>query len=270
MGHIARVAIIHGCTGLPSKHDAPSPPFVGTGKTTPLPAKSRRNWGIVRSENARAGHQRTPSMPQTSPIEINTENFYRSANTRQGVDRSEFEALSARLTEIAQTVDNGSHDGLEANYACLTLGQTMAAQVPAINEAAASLASFRDIVLIGIGGSSLGAKAILQAIAPNTSPHPSGRLHFVENVDPYALQRILSRLEAAQTAVLCISKSGGTIETVVQYLILREWLNQKLGIERARQHQWIVTDPNSGWLRELAASEKLPSLPVPQRVGGRY
>jgi glucose-6-phosphate isomerase len=208
-------------------------------------------------------------MPQTGLITIDTENVYQSA-TVQGVSRSELDALKNSLAEAALQITQGSKNGLEGDYACLTLGETMATQREAIQTLATDLAQFRDIVLIGIGGSSLGTKAILQATAPDTSPRQTARLHFVENVDPYSLQRLMSRLEAPQTALLCISKSGGTIETVAQYLILREWLSQQLGAERARQQQWVVTDPKSGWLRELAANEKLPSLPVPPRVGGRY
>lgn len=208
-------------------------------------------------------------MTQTGPIEINTGNLYRAASN-QGVDRSDLEALKPRLGEVTQAVQNGTRAGLEGSYACLALGGAMTAELAAISEQADSLARFRDIVLIGIGGSSLGAKAILQAIAPDYAPRQSARLHFVENVDPYSLQRLLARLEAAQTAVLCVSKSGGTIETVVQYLILRDWLYRQLGTERASRQQWIVTDPNGGWLREIAGNEKLPSLPVPPNVGGRY
>ena len=54
------------------------------------------------------------------------------------------------------------------------------------------------------------------------------------------------------TAVIAISKSGGTIETVVQFLHSARMAGEKLGTSEARKHQWVVTDPRTGWLRELA------------------
>jgi glucose-6-phosphate isomerase len=124
--------------------------------------------------------------------------------------------------------------------------------------------------VIGIGGSSLGAKALQQAVAPQPPLTGTPRLHFVENIDPCFLQGLLPSLDAGSSAVLCISKSGGTIETVVQYLILRDWLARQLGGKNATRHQWVITDPKRGWLRELAEREGLPSLSVPPQVGGRY
>ncbi|MBI5783533.1 MAG: glucose-6-phosphate isomerase, partial [Gammaproteobacteria bacterium] len=96
------------------------------------------------------------------------------------------------------------------------------------------------------------------------------RLHFLENIDPRNLDSFIQNRSAEKAAVICISKSGGTIETVVQYLIMREWLVKQLGKDRARQHQWIVTDPAQGWLHDLARREAITSLPVPPQVGGRY
>lgn len=210
----------------------------------------------------------TPPTPAL--IEIDTGNFYSSPSGLQAVDPSELAKLSGKFSEIVQSVNAGRQHGLEAEYACLDLGLTMAAQLEPIQSAASSLRQFRDVVVIGIGGSSLGTKAILQAVDPDAFARDMARLHFVENIDSYSLHRLQSRLDPATTALLCISKSGGTVETVVQYLILRDWLNQHLGEPRARRQQWVVTDPKSGWLRELATREDLAALPVPPRVGGRY
>jgi len=85
-------------------------------------------------------------------------------------------------------------------------------------------------------------------VAPQPPLAGTPRLHFVENIDPYFLQGLLSSLDAGSTSVLCISKSGGTIETVVQYLILRDWLTRQLGRKNAIRHQWVITDPKRGWL----------------------
>lgn len=216
-----------------------------------------------------ASTQPLETADSTPSLVIDTGNFYQDQVGSEGMDRKELSAQSQRLKEVWHRVQDGSRDGLNAEFACLNLAQSMPALLPEIQQMAAVLRGFRDVVLVGIGGSSLGTKAIGQAVthkARDDAPH----VHFVENVDPYSLDRLLAHLDPAQTAVLCISKSGGTIETVVQYLILRDWLVRHLGRDVARRQQWVVTDPEQGWLRSVAVREGLASLPVPPRVGGRY
>lgn len=207
---------------------------------------------------------------QTKQLVIDTANFYLEGVGREGISRAELAAQTREIGQAQRRVQDGSSAGLDAEFAALNLAHEMPAQLPQIQAMAADLRRHQDVLVIGIGGSSLGAKALQQALAPQPAMVGTPRLHFVENIDPYFLQRLLSSLVAESTAVLCISKSGGTIETVVQYLILRDWLTRQLGGNTARRHQWIITDPKNGWLRELAEREGLPSLPVPPRVGGRY
>ncbi|MEK7303716.1 MAG: glucose-6-phosphate isomerase [Pseudomonadota bacterium] len=207
---------------------------------------------------------------QTKQLVIDTANFYLEGVGREGISRAELAAQTREIEQAQRRVRDGSSAGLDAEFAALNLAHEMPAQLPQIQAMAADLRRHQDVLVIGIGGSSLGAKALQQALAPQPAMAGTPRLHFVENIDPYFLQRLLSSLVAESTAVLCISKSGGTIETVVQYLILRDWLTRQLGGNTARRHQWIITDPKNGWLRELAEREGLPSLPVPPRVGGRY
>ncbi len=202
-------------------------------------------------------------------IAIHTGNFYSEQVGAEGVTRAELAALTPDCATAHQRLADGSRGGLEAEYACLNLPQEMPASLAEIRAVVDALRSFEDVVVIGIGGSSLGAKAVCQAATEKLKTEPP-RLRFVENVDPYSLHRLLTQLDAARTAVVCISKSGGTIETVVQFLILRDWLVRHRGKDAARRQQWVITDPHNGWLRALAERERLPSLPVPPKVGGRF
>jgi glucose-6-phosphate isomerase len=215
-------------------------------------------------------HNNVPTIGAQLPsIEIDTRNLYEEHAGAEGIRHEELEALTPEIDRVFRQVRDGSTDGLDAEFACLGLAHTMPAELATIQGMAEALRGYHDIVLIGIGGSSLGTKAIAQAVADKPRSAPP-HLHYVENVDPYYLERLLKRLDAARTAVLCISKSGGTIETVVQYLILRDWLVKQRGKEAARRQQWIVTDPQNGWLRAVAERNGLTTLPVPPRVGGRY
>ena len=133
------------------------------------------------------------------------------------------------------------------------------------------LKSRRHMLLLGIGGSALGARALQRAFAPQQDEpgHDGPSLWIADNVCEATLSRWLDRLPPAETVVVCVSKSGGTIETVAQYLLVREWLRSALG-EAWREHVLLVTDDRQGFLREEAGRYALPSLEVPDHLGGRY
>jgi len=94
------------------------------------------------------------------------------------------------------------------------------------------------------------------------------RLHVLDNVDPHTISALLDRLVLDRAMFVVISKSGGTAETMAQYLVVRERLNR--GTSDAKQHLVFVTDPQKGALRDLARAEGIPALDIPPAVGGRY
>lgn len=133
------------------------------------------------------------------------------------------------------------------------------------------LRRFRHMVLLGIGGSALGPRAIQRAFAPGQDgPNHDGRsLWIVDNVCAASLDNLLEKLDPAETVVVCTSKSGGTIETLSQYFLVKEWLTAALG-SKWTEHMVFVTDAAKGFLREEADRTGVPSLEVPDYLGGRY
>jgi glucose-6-phosphate isomerase len=137
--------------------------------------------------------------------------------------------------------------------------------------------AFDTIVILGIGGSALGASALLQALRP---PHWNElsdeareyfpRLYILDNVDPTTIGPLLDRLDMRRTLFNVISKSGATAETMAQYLIVRERLLAAMDADAARGHLIFTTDPEKGVLRRIAADEQIATLPVPPTVGGRF
>jgi glucose-6-phosphate isomerase len=134
-----------------------------------------------------------------------------------------------------------------------------------------------DVLVLGIGGSALGAKALLTALRPPAwnewgTVRRDGLpgLTILENVDPVTATAALDRLDPRRTLVNVISKSGTTAETLAQYLIVRHWLDQALGAEGAREHLVFTTDPEVGALRSIARREGIPAFEVPPAVGGRF
>ena len=135
---------------------------------------------------------------------------------------------------------------------------------------------FDHLLVLGIGGSAR-AKALLNALkSPGLelewdAAHRGGvpTLTVLENVDPVTVQATLARLDPRRTIVNVISKSGGTAETLAQFLIVRQWLEAAVGEAAARDHLVITTDPAKGALRAIVNAEKITAFDVPPDVGGR-
>jgi glucose-6-phosphate isomerase len=90
-----------------------------------------------------------------------------------------------------------------------------------------------------------------------------------DNVDAAALPAWLKKLPPEETLVVVVSKSGGTIETMAQYLLVKEWLIKALG-KKWTDHVLPITDKVSGFLRQEAVEHHMLSLTVPEHLGGRY
>lgn len=130
---------------------------------------------------------------------------------------------------------------------------------------------FKHMLVLGIGGSALGARAMQRAFAPGQDgPNYHGPwLWIADNVCAQQFEGLLGKLDPKETVVVCISKSGGTIETISQYFLVRAWLQQALGNAWASQ-MIVVTDAAKGFLRQEAQEKNLGSLEVPDFLGGRY
>jgi glucose-6-phosphate isomerase len=134
-----------------------------------------------------------------------------------------------------------------------------------------------DVVVLGIGGSALGARALHQALRPpqhNKFPmarrnHKLG-LWVVDNVDPDYSFGLLDGLDLRRTGFNVISKSGDTAETLTQFLWAYQLLKNRVGEAKARERLIITTDPENGSLRSLVRQEGLASLAIPPEVGGRF
>lgn len=133
------------------------------------------------------------------------------------------------------------------------------------------LTQFKHMVLLGIGGSALGARALQKAFFPEQDQpnHAGPSLWIADNIDVITVQAWFKKLPPEQTVVVVVSKSGTTIETISQYILVRKWLADALG-EDWKKNVFVVTDKNKGFLREEVENNDLPSMPVPDNLGGRY
>jgi glucose-6-phosphate isomerase len=122
-----------------------------------------------------------------------------------------------------------------------------------------------DVVVLGTGGSSLGAQT-LYALSSGQGP----RLHFLDNVDPDTLSALQARLDPLRSGLLLVSKSGGTAETLAQTLVLLPVFEEALGRARLAQHVAVITEPGPRPLGEVATRYDLPRLDHHPEIGGRF
>ena len=133
------------------------------------------------------------------------------------------------------------------------------------------------LVVIGIGGSALGAAALRDALlSPSWNEldaaargHAPG-LHILDNPDPDTVSALLARLNPARTLFNVVSKSGTTTETMSLFLVAWRWLEDTLGAGKAKTRFLFTTSPARGTLRQLATRRDIPTLPIPDAVGGRF
>ncbi|MSR35262.1 MAG: glucose-6-phosphate isomerase [Gemmatimonadetes bacterium] len=136
---------------------------------------------------------------------------------------------------------------------------------------------FENVVVLGIGGSGLGAVTVRDALLgpywnerDQESREYFPRLYVLDNPDPATVGPLLDRLDLRRTLFNVVSKSGSTAETMALYLVIRDRLETLVGADKLRGHFIFTTDPAKGVLRQIAAAEGMPTLPVPPNVGGRF
>ena len=133
-----------------------------------------------------------------------------------------------------------------------------------------------DIFLvIGIGGSYLGARAVIEALTNtfyNMLPNrKTPQILFVgNNMSPNYLNDLIELIGNKDLSINVISKSGTTTEPAMAFRIFREFMENKYGIDEARKRIYVTTDKEKGALKKLATEEEYETFVIPDNVGGRY
>jgi glucose-6-phosphate isomerase len=190
-----------------------------------------------------------------------------------GLHRGRLAELTRRFADVQAEVHRRRNDG---EYGFYRLGQQTQAVLTIRRFAEGVGQAFDHVLVLGIGGSALGMKALLNSLRrpawnelDDEGREFFPRLTVLDNVDPTSVLEALRRIDPRRVLVNVISKSGGTGETMAQYLVVRDWLEQALG-GAATRHLVFTTDPARGALREVASREGIAALEVPPEVGGRF
>ena len=144
-----------------------------------------------------------------------------------------------------------------------------------IKQAAAKIKKDSDVlIVIGIGGSYLGARAVIEAIKSslyNSLKKDTPEIYFIGNsISPTYLSEVVSLVDGKDFSVNIISKSGTTTEPALAFRVFRDMLVEKYGEDGAKGRIYATTDKAKGTLKELSDKKGYETFVVPDDVGGRY
>ncbi|MDP2166910.1 MAG: glucose-6-phosphate isomerase [Thermodesulfovibrionales bacterium] len=191
-------------------------------------------------------------------ITLNIANMMSGVMGQKGISEKSVEGIKDRVLAAHEEITQRKRSGL--GFMDLIKQDTKD-----IKKAAEAVrGKYDNFILLGIGGSALGPKCIIEALSPMHNLKKSPKVFIYENVDPMTLNNILSVLDLKKTAVNVITKSGTTAETMASFMILYERL------KGSPENFIATTDPEKGNLRKLATELGFKTLPIPPDVGGRY
>ena len=143
-----------------------------------------------------------------------------------------------------------------------------------IKQAAERIRNNSDaLIVIGIGGSYLGARAAIDALSHtfHNQMNNTTQVYFAgQNISSTYISHLLELLEGKDISINVISKSGTTTEPAIAFRIFRDYLEKKYGKEEARKRIYATTDKEKGALKKLADEEGYETFVIPDDVGGRY
>jgi glucose-6-phosphate isomerase len=197
-------------------------------------------------------------------ISINIKNLEKVAK-EQGLSSQELESKGTLIKDYLEKI----HARKQGFYEIIDDEKT----VREINNFAKSVeGKYNDIVILGIGGSSLGTICLQQSLTHlfenEIIDRYSPRLHVLDNIDPTFIKQIDDIIYYEKTLFIVVTKSGGTPETLSQYFYFQKQIEDRKLI--AADHFVFITDPEKGLLRKISETEDIPTFDIPQNVGGRF
>lgn len=188
---------------------------------------------------------------------------------------AELESIAPKAVEALNTLHNKTGEGNDfLGWTSLPMDYDKA-EFERIKIAADYIKKNCDVlIVIGIGGSYLGARAVIEALKSsnyNLLAKDTPQIFFIGNsISPTSLNEIVSLCEGKDICVNVISKSGTTTEPAIAFRVFRELVNSKYSKEEAAKRIFCTTDKARGTLKELADKEGYETFVVPDDVGGRY
>ncbi len=200
------------------------------------------------------------------------------SDTLSFIKEEEISSYQTKVSSCNKSLYNKTGKGSEYLGWLDLPSKTTAEELEKIGEAADRLAFNTDIiVVIAIGGSYLGARAVIEALSNNFSflqgkdeRKPPLIVYAGQNIDEDYHYDLLNIMDKHDYSLIVISKSGTTTEPAIAFRLLKAHIKKKYGEEKARKKIITVTDKSKGALKNLADSEGYQSFAIPDDAGGRY
>lgn len=210
----------------------------------------------------------TPTrLPDTAPVLRYDANNLMASATGPEHGLTEVE-LSALLREGDRHVSAVSGAWKSGELGFLDLPDDRASLNAALGHAASKHGTYTHVLLLGIGGSSLGTQATDHALRTHLRRDQSPELRVIDNPDPSNVLRQMSGLVPSRTQTVVVSKSGSTLETLSALAIVDDWYARN-ACDR-KKHLTVITGEPAGPLGRYAARHDIPLYDVPANVGGRF
>jgi glucose-6-phosphate isomerase len=195
-------------------------------------------------------------------------------NTSKFISDEEIIANAQLSVRHLDTLNAGTGPGNDF-LGWLSLPDDILPQIERIEKTALHLRSVSDTtVVIGIGGSYLGSRAVIEALSHSFSSLLTGKHHDMifagQNISEDYLAELLELLDGRNYSIVVISKSGTTTEPAIAFRILKDHLEKRVGKTEAAKRIIAITDAKKGALRSLADSNGYETFIIPDNIGGRY
>ncbi len=195
-------------------------------------------------------------------------------NAGSFVSNEEVVALAQQSVRHLDSLNSGKGAGNDF-LGWLTLPDDIQSQLTRIEKYARHLRSVTDTtVVIGIGGSYLGAKAVIEALSHSFSAQLKTKPHEIffagHNISEDYMSELLEVLDNRNYSIIVISKSGTTTEPAIAFRILKAHLENKVGKTASADRIIAITDSSKGALRILAEMNGYETFDIPDNIGGRY
>lgn len=197
-----------------------------------------------------------------SSLSLSTKSLYEAGQPGFFITQTTIQKLSPRIKEkiaaVEQKITNHEYDFIEELKEDHFLTK--------VETALANLKWAETLVVVGIGGSDLGGRALIEAFVQKDAPMKV--LFAGDSTDPVALARLLDQVDLRKTVFNIVSKSGGTLETLSTYVFFKSQV--KRVAPNWAKHFVFTTSAVSGLLKDEAERHAVMVLPVPEGVGGRF
>ena len=208
-------------------------------------------------------------------ITLDYNNMMADFTGEKGITEGDILAFEPNIDKAEKNVlekrKNGTLEWMDLPYSQSGIIEEICAYAEEVRE-------FADtFVVLGIGGSALGPEAVHNAIKQPYYNELSKekrkgcpRFYVMDNVDPERIAGLLDIIDIKTTVFNCITKSGNTIETMSQFMLVKDMLECELGKEEAKRHIVCTTDREKGALIKTAEKEGYKTFFIPSGVGGRF